>query len=175
MVKNLPAMQETQVWSLGLEDPLEKKWLPISVFLPGDFCRQRSLAGYSPRGHKELDTTQQLSLHTKSRKCMEENKATSSQETLSVRWPQPGRLRAVSLDQHEPGHVTLAFLDVIFSLGYWNHLESESEVTQSCPTLCDHVDYSLPGFYVHGVFQARILEWAAISSSRDLPNPGIKP
>ena len=37
------------------------------------------------------------------------------------------------------------------------------------------MDYSLPGSFVHGIFQARILEWAAISFSRDLPNPRIKP
>ena len=37
---------------------------------------------------------------------------------------------------------------------------------QSCPTLCDPVDCSLPGSPVHGIFQAGILEWAAISSSR---------
>ena len=36
---------------------------------------------------------------------------------------------------------------------------------QSCPTLCDPVDYSLPGFSVHGVLQARALEWVAISFS----------
>ena len=40
---------------------------------------------------------------------------------------------------------------------------SESEVTQSCPTLCDPMDRSLPGSTVHGIFQASILEWAAIS------------
>ena len=40
------------------------------------------------------------------------------------------------------------------------------EVTQLCPTLCDPMDYNLPGFSVHGIFQARILEWVAISSSR---------
>ena len=39
------------------------------------------------------------------------------------------------------------------------------EVTQSCPTLCDPVDCSLPGFSIHGIFQARILEWVAISFS----------
>ena len=50
--------------------------------------------------------------------------------------------------------------------------ESESEVAQS---LCDPMDYSLPGSSVHGIFQAKILEWVAISFSRDLPNPGIKP
>ena len=37
---------------------------------------------------------------------------------------------------------------------------------QSCPTLCDPVDYSPPGSSVHGIFQARILEWVAISYSR---------
>ena len=38
-------------------------------------------------------------------------------------------------------------------------------VTQSCPTLCDPMDCSLPGSSVHGIFQARILEWVAISYS----------
>ena len=57
MVKNLPAMQETRVRFLGWEDPLEKKWLPTPVFLPGEFHRQRSLEGYSPWGHKESDTS----------------------------------------------------------------------------------------------------------------------
>ena len=52
MVKNLPAMQETRVRFLGWEDPLEKKWLPTPVFLPGEFHRQRSLEGYSPWGSK---------------------------------------------------------------------------------------------------------------------------
>ena len=51
----------------------------------------------------------------------------------------------------------------------------ECEVAQSCPTLCDPVDCSPPGSSVHGILQARILEWFAMSFSRDLPNPGIKP
>ena len=38
----------------------------------------------------------------------------------------------------------------------------ESEVAQSCPTLCDPMDCSLPGFSVLGIFQARVLEWGAI-------------
>ena len=42
----------------------------------------------------------------------------------------------------------------------------ESEVTQLCPSLCDPLDCSLPGFSVHGIFQTRILEWVAISFSR---------
>ena len=48
MVKNPPAMWETWVWSLGWEDPLEKKWQPTPVFLPGKSHGQRSLVGYSP-------------------------------------------------------------------------------------------------------------------------------
>ena len=51
-------MRETRVWSLGWEDYLEKEWLPIPVFLPGEFYRQRSLAGYSLCGHKESDMTE---------------------------------------------------------------------------------------------------------------------
>ena len=49
--------------------------------------------------------------------------------------------------------------------------ESESEVSQSCPTLCDPMDCSLPGSSVHGIFQARVLEWAAISFSRGSSQP----
>ena len=43
--------------------------------------------------------------------------------------------------------------------------ESESEVAQSCLTLSDPMDYSLPGSSIHGIFQARVLEWGAIASS----------
>ena len=46
---------------------------------------------------------------------------------------------------------------------------------QSCLTLCNPMDCSLLGSSVHGLSQARILEWAAIASSMDLPHPGIKP
>ena len=54
--------------------------------------------------------------------------------------------------------------------------ESESEVTQLCPTLCDPMDGSLPGSSIHGILQARVLEWVAISFSRgSCPNPGIDP
>ena len=46
---------------------------------------------------------------------------------------------------------------------------------QSCPTLCNPLDCNLPGSSVHGISQVRILEWVAISFSRDLPDPGIEP
>ena len=47
------------VWKI----PWSQKWQPAPVFLPGKFHGQRSLAGYSPCGHKELDTTKRLSTH----------------------------------------------------------------------------------------------------------------
>ena len=49
--------------------------------------------------------------------------------------------------------------------------ESESEVFQSCPTLCHPIDCSLPGSSVHGIFQAIVLEWIAISFSRGSSQP----
>ena len=45
-------------------------------------------------------------------------------------------------------------------------MKSESEVVQSCLTLCDPIDSSLPGSSVHGIFQARVLEWVAIAFSK---------
>ena len=44
-------------------------------------------------------------------------------------------------------------------------VKSEKEVAQSCPTLSDPMDYSLPGSSIHGIFQARVLEWGAIAFS----------
>ena len=57
-VKNLPAMRETWVQSLGWEDALEREWLPTPVFLPGEPLGQGSPMGYSPYGCKEFDTTE---------------------------------------------------------------------------------------------------------------------
>ena len=46
-----------------------------------------------------------------------------------------------------------------------HEVKSESEVAQSCPTLSDPMDCSLPGSSVHGIFQARVLEWGVIAFS----------
>ena len=53
--------------------------------------------------------------------------------------------------------------------------EGEGEIAQLCLTLCDPVDCSLPGFSVHGILQARILEWVPFPSPGDLPDPGTEP
>ena len=58
MIKNLPAMQETQVQYLGWEFPWRREWQPTLGFLPGEFHRQRNLEGHSPWGLKESDMTE---------------------------------------------------------------------------------------------------------------------
>ena len=64
-------------------------------------------------------------------------------------WDSPGKNTGVGC------HFLLQFMKV----------KSESEVAQSCPTLCDPMDCSLPGSSIHGIFQARVLEWGAIAFS----------
>ena len=62
MVKNLTAMCETWVRSLGWEDPWRRKRQSTLVLLPGEFHGKWNLKGYSSWGHKESDTTEQLTL-----------------------------------------------------------------------------------------------------------------
>ena len=57
-------------------------------------------------------------------------------------------------------------------LSFVHHMISIIEVTQSCPTLCDPVDCSPPSSSIHGILQARILEWVAIFFSRGSSRPG---
>ena len=60
VVKNLPAVQETWVGSLGWEDPLEEGIVTTPAFFPGEPHGQQSLAGYSAQGHTDLDTTEAI-------------------------------------------------------------------------------------------------------------------
>ena len=70
---------------------------------------------------------------------------------LSRPWDSPGKNTGVGC------HFLLQCMKV----------KSESEVAQSCPTLSNPVDRSLPGSSVHGIFQARVLEWGAIAYSNE--------
>ena len=63
MVRRLPAVWETQVRSLGWEDPLKKKMATHSSTLAWKFHGLRSLVGYSPWGGKQSDMTEQLHFH----------------------------------------------------------------------------------------------------------------
>ena len=64
-----------------------------------------------------------------------------------------------------PSPPSITFLHVTLFEVKW------SEVAQSCPTLCGPVDCSLPGFSVHGILQARVLEWVTISFCRGSSQP----
>ena len=68
---------------------------------------------------------------------------------LHCPWDSPGKNTGVGC------HFLLRFMK----------MKSQSEVTQSCPTLRDPMDRSLPGSSIHGIFQARVLEWGAIAFS----------
>ena len=61
--------------------------------------------------------------------------------------------------------IELSYDPAIPLLGIYLDKESESEVAQSCPTLCNPMDCSLLGSSIHGIFQARVLEWGAIAFS----------
>ena len=67
MVKCLPAMQETQIWSLVGKISWRRKQQPTPVLLPGESQGWRSLVGHSPWDHKESDTTERLHFHFTSR------------------------------------------------------------------------------------------------------------
>ena len=63
VVKNLPAVQETWIQSLGQEDPLEEEMATHSSILAEESHGQRSLVGYSPWGHNESDSTKRSCMH----------------------------------------------------------------------------------------------------------------
>ena len=52
-------------------------------------------------------------------------------------------------------------------------LHMYAKLLQLCPTVCNPMDHSRPGSFVHGILQARMLEWVAMPFSGDLPDPGI--
>ena len=103
----------------------------------------------------------------------------------------PNFTQESSLEELIPASVTSLYLAPLFTpqpqvTGHWmwspemstfypgklgvHYLrKKESEVAQPCPTLCEPMDYSPPGSSIHGIFQARVLEWGAISFSRGSP------
>ena len=143
-VKRLSTMWETRVWSLGWEDPLEKEMAIYSSTIAWKIPwteepgRLQSM-GLQRVGH---DRATLLSLFKK-----QQLEPDMEQQTGS-------KLRKEFVE------------DVYCHPAYLTYIHSESEVAQSCPTLCEPMDCSLPGSSVHGIFQAIVLEWIAISFSR---------
>ena len=126
------------------------KWQPTPLFLPGKSHGQRNLVGYSPWGCKESDTTEQHLLYLQMRKLRHREG-----EKLV-----PGGIReqkhSLALQTHDIGILTQC-----------GKKKKKENAAQWYPTLCDPMDCRLPGFSVHGISQARIVQWGAIPSSRE--------
>ena len=135
------------VWKISWR----RKWLPIPVFLPEKFYRQWSLMGCSLWGCKD---SKWLSMHTSIHRGSRVLPPVYSQVT-NIYW-----LSCISLGVGLPGPRRAYFIVV-----------PACSVTRLYWPLWDSVDCSLPGSYVHGISQARILEWAVISSARGSSQP----
>ena len=140
----------------------EKTWQPTPVFMPGESHGQRSLAGYSPWGRTESDTTERLSTCRTVLGCF-----MSVHPSIQYRISEHGK----------DGKLLLLVIDKTPRMTQPNFIRGPISlkvkvlVVQSCPTLCDPIDYSSLGSSVHGILQTRILEWVAIPFSRVSSRP----
>ena len=120
-----------------------RKWQPTPVFLPGESQGRRRLVGCRLWGRTESVVSDSVRSHRR-------------QPTRRRRpWDSPGKNTGVGC------HFLVQCIKV----------KSESEVAQSCLTLSDAMDCSPPGSSNRGIFQAKILEWVAISFSRRCSRP----
>ena len=127
------------------EIPWRREWPTSPIFLPRESDGQRSLEGYSPWGHKEMDMTEQLTLWYDGRMELEIGK---HRERWRDSEAGEGMLEGSNTLDDE---IVLACL--------------LAKLLQSCPTLCNPIDGSPPGSPVPGILQARTLEWVAMSFS----------
>ena len=145
--------------------------------MPGKSHGWRSLVGYSPWGHKKLDMTERLHFHFSLCYFLENTRfpeshcccCVTSVVSDSVR---PHRRQPTRLPRpwDSPGKNTGVGCHFLLQC---RKVKIESEVAQSCLTFSDPMDCSLPGSSIHGIFQARVLEWGAIAFSNQ-PRQHIK-
>ena len=143
-VKNLPAVQETQVRSLGQEDPLEKEIASHSSILACRIPRIEEAGGLQSMGSQRVrhNWATAAAAAKSHQSCPTLCDPIDGSPPGSPRpWDSPGKNTGVGC------HFLLRCMKV----------KSESEVAQLCPTLSDPMDCSPPGSSVHGIFQARVL------------------
>ena len=99
---NLPTMWETQVQSLGQEDPWRRKCQPMPIFLPGKFHGQSSMEGYNPEGHKESYTAERLTLLVSASKTEKISFCCLSHQVYGT-WLQQPQETDTSGSGHPPG------------------------------------------------------------------------
>ena len=169
-------MQEARVWSLGWEDPLEKGMATHSSFLAWEFHGQRSLGGLQSMGSQRvrLDWVTDTFIFTfiyekKELKELKERvvssaapavaKSLQSCPTLRLHGQQPTRFPH---PWDSPGKNTGVGCQFLLQC---TKVRSESEVAQSCLTFTTPWTAAYQAPPIHGIFQARVLEWAAIAFS----------
>ena len=121
-----------------------RKWQPTPVFLPGESQGWGSLVGCRLWGHTESDTTE----------------ATWRQQQQYVY-----RLYSIKSYYKIKAIVPCNIKYILDAYLFYTHV-CHAKSLQSCPTLCNPIHHSLPGSCVHGLLQARILEWITMPSSR---------
>ena len=171
----IPTPKQSRLWclyedlsfyfseSLGIYELIRpKQWHPTPVLLPGESHGQRSQVGCSPWGRWESDTTEQLPFNF-SLSFIGEGNGNPLQCSCLEESQGQGSLVGFHLWGHTESDTT--------GLSSSSSKQSEMKVAQLCPTLCDPMDCSPPGSSVHGILQARILEWVAIDyTSREFLN-----
>ena len=147
-----------------------KQWQATLILLPGKSHGRRSLVGCSPQGLEELDTTKRLPFHF-SLSCIREGNG-SPLQCSCLENPRDGGVWWAAVHGVTESDTTEATQQQQQPQPPWASLSSKvSEVTQSCPTLCDPTDCSLQASPSMGFFQARVPEWLAISFSRGSSQP----
>ena len=142
VVNNLPAMQETRVWSLDQEDPLEWKVATHPVFLPGEFYGQRSLVGY------HLWVSQRVGYDWAT--------AWGCNESDMTEW-----LIWSDLTLFHTSLMTVLMVNKLREHGSWWKSVQFSSVAQSCSTLWEPMDRSLPVHHQLLEFTQVHVHWAA--------------
>ena len=172
MVKNLPAIQETQAWSLGWEDPLEKGTATYSSILAWRNPWTEEPGRLQSMGLQRVGYDWVTFTHT----CP--SRLALLWHLLLGDWADTSWQKRLNMETHMGvlrtsswGH-TCSTHPLTRAWSGWPSLISRVRMkfTQSCPTLCDPVDCSLPGFSVHGILQTR-MEWIAIPFSGGSSQP----
>ena len=157
VVKNLPAIQETQVLSLGLEDPLEKGVATHSSILAWRVLWTEEPGGLYSMGSQRVEydwATNTYLVHIC--QC----------HSLTLSHPLPSLCpQVLSLHLHLYSFPADRFISTIFldSVCIYMYATATAKLLQSCPTLCDPMDCHPLGSSVRGILQARVLEWGAIA------------
>ena len=134
------------------------QWHPTPVLLPGKSHGWRRLVGCSPWRRKESDTTERLRIHF-SLSCVGEGNGNPLQYFCLENPREWAAISGVPQSQTQLKRLSSSSSSI--------HAQS----VQLCPSLRDPMDYSPAGSSVHGILQARILGWVAISSSRGSSPP----